>query len=129
LSSCCNPSERNRYITFINKSDKNIACQKVWSPHIITADSLFFCGFGATQILMDSIRIFECPKRDNGWEVSFNVIPFLQFSVMDDSIYEQYYKEPCDTIRKYVPILHIYQLTLEDLRRMNWTVVYPPEEE
>jgi len=47
---------------------------------------------------------------------------------MDWEIYKKYWNEPCDTIRKYVPILHRYQLTLEDLQRMNWTVVYPPPE-
>lgn len=36
---------------------------------------------------------------------------------------------PCDTIQKYVPVLYRYQLKLEDLEQMNWTVVYPPEGE
>ena len=35
----------------------------------------------------------------------------------------------CDTIQKYVPVLYRYQLKLEDLEQMNWTVVYPPEGE
>ena len=54
---------------------------------------------------------------------------YLQLIIMDYDIYLQYYKEPCDTFRKYVPILHRYKATLEYLQRMNWKIIYPPEEE
>ena len=37
--------------------------------------------------------------------------------------------EPCDTIRKYVPFLHRYLVSLEDMEQANWTIVYPPEGE
>ena len=35
---------------------------------------------------------------------------------------------PCDTIRKYVPVLQRYRLNLEDLENLNWIVPYPPTE-
>lgn len=79
-------------------------------------------------IKKDSSFIFECLNTHLGWEGDFEVIPYLQIIVMDGKNYIDYFKEPCDTIRKYVPILHRYQLKLEDLERMNWTVVYPPKE-
>jgi len=47
---------------------------------------------------------------------------------MEAETFDKYIDEPCDTIRKYVPVLHTYQLTLEDLQQMNWMVVYPPGE-
>ena len=128
LCACPDKTEGYRYITFVNKSDRGIVCQRVWSGAITNTDTLFFCGMGVVGIIADSQHNFECPIRDNGWEDSFNIIPFLQFLVMDAESYDRYIEAPCDTIRKYVPILHRYQLTLEDLKRMNWTVVFPPEE-
>ena len=129
LCACPKQEEGNRFIKFINKSEHRIACQMVWSGSITKVDTLYRCDYTSDRIILkDSIHFYECPVRDNGWEDSFNVIPFLQFLIMDGDIYEQHYKEPCDTVRKYVPILHCYQLTLADLQRMNWTVVFPPEE-
>ena len=48
---------------------------------------------------------------------------------MDEQTYSRYMFEPCDTIRKYVPILHRYRVSLEDMEQANWTIVYPPEGE
>jgi hypothetical protein len=48
--------------------------------------------------------------------------------ITDANVFYKYWQQPCDTIRKYVPILYTYRLTLEDLQRMNWMIVYPPEE-
>ncbi len=128
LCACPDKEEVHRYTTFVNKSDREIVSQRVFSGAITSTDTLFFCGMGAIGIMVNSQHNFECPIRDNGWENSFNAIPFLQISVMDAEIYDKYISEPCDTIRQNVPILHIYRLTLADLQRMNWTVVFPPEE-
>ncbi len=133
---CACPKDENghRYITFINKSERDISCQDFWSGSIIEADTLFQCGVGAVGIPANSLCKFPSLNH-SGWETDFKLIPYIQFLVMDDSTYVYYSKmlnyqliENCDTIRKYVPILHTYRLTLEDLQRMNWTVVYPPEE-
>jgi len=115
------------YITFVNKSEKWIVCQPFSIPrHFINTDTLFRCGIGAIGILPDSLYKFSSLNH-SGWETDFRAISHMQFLVMDTETYSKYIAEPCDTIRKYVPILHRYQLTLEDLQRMNWTVVYPPE--
>ena len=66
---------------------------------------------------------------DTGWKADFNVVPCMQFLIMDREIYRKYMFEPCDTIRKYVPILHRYLVSLEDMEQANWTIVYPPEGE
>jgi hypothetical protein len=125
---CACPNEDgNHYIYFINKSEKNIACQEVWWGKITFSDTLFQCRIGAVEIKKDSLHRF--PSCNNsGWETDFKAIPYIQLLVFDAETYYKYMQEPCDTIRKYVPILHRYQLKLEDLERMNWTVVYPPEE-
>ena len=122
---CFDYKERTLYITFVNKSDREIVCQRLWSGSITEADTLLECRTGAIRI--DSLYRFKSGNR-LGWETDFDVIPYIQFSVMDAETYIRYIEEPFDTIRKYVIILHRYQLTLEDLQRMNWIVVYPPED-
>jgi len=119
----------HRYITFVNKSDKDIKVQEVWSGHIMISDSIYQCRMFSMTIDVDSIFLFESSDKYKIWENDFEVIPFIQYLVMEKSIYEKYALPnfDCDTIRKYVPVLHCYRLKLEDLQRMNWTVVYPPE--
>ena len=129
---CACPERRGKgghyYIAFVNKSERKITCQMLWSGHITEADTLFQCRKAAIGIPSDSSYNFSS-VNDSGWETDFKAIPFIQFLVLDDEIYGKYITPPiCDTIRKYVPILYCYQLTLQDLQRMNWTVAYPPEE-
>ena len=120
----------HKYITFINKSGMSIDVQDVWWGHITTSDSIYQCHIPSILINTDSTFLFESTDRRRIWENDFKSIPFIQFLVMESRIFEKYAIPDfdCDTIRKYVPVLHCYQLKLEDLQRMNWTVVYPPEE-
>jgi hypothetical protein len=74
---------------------------------------------------MNSVTYF---RSYDYWEETLGKHSVFQLLITDAEIFNQYKKDTCDTIRKYVPILHHYQLTLEDLQRMNWTIVYPPEE-
>jgi hypothetical protein len=122
---CLHREDGHRYITFVNKSGKEIVCQEFWSGSITDADTVYQCRIGAVGIPADSLHHFESLDY-SGWESDFKVIPYIQYSVMDAMIFDKYIATPCDTIRKYVPILHFYRLTLEDLQQMEWTVVYPP---
>ena len=126
LCACPNGEKGHENITFINKSDREIACQPLCSSGIIAVDSLYQCRYGADGIDADSQFLYNS-LSDFGWEVDFKGMDFIQFVVMDGETYRKYLATPCDTIRKYVPVLHCYRLTLEDLQRMKWTVVYPPE--
>jgi hypothetical protein len=128
---CACPKDENghRDIAFVNNSEREIACQEIFGDGESTnSDTLFHCRMSAIGIHANSSYIFECDEYASGWEVEFKNIPYLQLLVMDAETYDKYIAEPCDTIRKYVPVLHIYRLTLSDLQRMNWTVIYPPEE-
>jgi len=127
LSACPGNEDGHRYITIINQSDKTI----VWQPRFFRIgetseqyDCLYVLG---GSIHSNSSFKFDYDDRGNTWEIGL-INHYLQLILMDAATYERYIAEPCDTIRKYVPILHRYQLTLKDLERMNWTVVYPPEE-
>jgi hypothetical protein len=124
---CACPKDENghRYITIINQSDKTI----VWQPRFFRIgeiDEQFDCLYTLGSIHSNSSFEFRFDDRGNTWEAGLNT-HYLQIMLMDDNVFSQYDLEPCYTIRKYVPILHTYRLTLSDLQRMNWTVVYPPE--
>jgi len=128
---CCdNKFDGQEYIYIVNKSSVDIRCQLNWPKSIPTADTLYRCQKIPFKVQRDSIYLHPSGNWDRGlgWEYDFKSNPYIQFLIMDDTIHHQYFLEPCDTIRKYVPILHHYELTLEDLQRMNWTVVYPPGE-
>jgi hypothetical protein len=91
----------------------------------VEIDSSFsFSEYSAHQILP-----WDYILKKVYYELTILIVDFELYQKYSDEIYYNSYKEPCDTFRKYVPILHCYRLTLQDLERMNWTVVYPPEED
>jgi hypothetical protein len=114
-------------ITIVNKSDKTLKFQ-LFNDYM---DTVFYCSQHGITILgavkADSLFSLMAPDRDM-WEYYFdNENRILSIDVGESTYdYDQYI--PCDTISKYIPIAHHYRLTLEDLNRMNWTIVYPPEE-
>ena len=126
----CPDEEGHYYITIVNKSERIIVFQPYEPRKVNTPpdqDSLFVCGIAALGFGSDTLYQFKCGSRNN-WETDLKGLLYIQFLIMDYEIYGKYIGTPCETIRKNVPILHCYRLTLEDLQRMNWTVVYPPEE-
>ncbi len=130
LCACPDKEEGHRYITFVNKSEKKISYQFAFDKILnIYQDTVFYCNKSSEGFIDDnSSYVLECPIRVDSWETDLSDLYYIQFLVMDGKKFNQYYTEPCDTIRQNVPILHIYRLTLADLQRMNWTVVFPPEE-
>ncbi|MCB9017428.1 MAG: hypothetical protein H6544_02320 [Prevotellaceae bacterium] len=124
LCACPDKTEQD-FIYITNKSDKTIAFQ----VNVNKQDEIFYCSDIGTTILI-SVKSNSTFKLDNGDTYSSwnSYLKSLTVFILDGELYEEYWQQPCDTIRKYVPILHTYRLTLEDLQRMNWTVVYPPEE-
>ena len=128
LCACPELDDECGYITVVNKSKQRIGFQ----PHLLTAnltheDSLFQCDKSAFGVYPDTLRRLSAGMHSD-WEKEMNGYSYLQILIIDAKTFDQYISAPCDTIRKYVPILHTYRLTLEDLERMNWTVVYSPEE-
>jgi len=125
---CPDREKGHQYITIVNRTNKDVVYQGL----INWTDTFFYCSNTGTTIPItvraDSLNKFEADIWSSGWEASLNRGEIMNILVADAEKYNQYWREPCDTIRKYVPILYRYQLTLEDLQRMNWTVVYPPKE-
>jgi hypothetical protein len=129
LYACPDKEEGHRYITFVNKSGNDICTHPEWFIHNNGEDTLYRCNSIPLHINANTSHNFESAIRSSSWEKEFSSgTHYLRFLIMDIKTYKRYMKEPCDTIRKYVPILHTYRLTLEDLQRMNWTVTFPPIE-
>jgi len=126
LCACPDNNDEHDYITIMNQYSKAI----IWQPRMIkigAIDTLYNCSYTNFIIAGNFMYNFRYDSRTS-WETGLGADWYLQLLLMDSDIFYQNYTAPCDTIRKYVPILHRYQLKLEDLQRMNWTVVYPPEE-
>ena len=122
------PERSEAYITLVNKSDQNIVYQEYRDFGHTFSDALFQCSVGAVEIQKRTSVVIESLDYA-GWKADFNYTPCIQFLIMDEQTYSRYMFEPCDTIRKYVPILHRYRVSLEDMEQENWTIVYPPEGE
>ena len=122
------PERSEAYITLVNKSDQNIVYQEYRDFGHTFSDALFQCSVGAVDIQKRTSVVIESLDYA-GWKADFNYTPCIQFLIMDEQTYSRYMFEPCDTIRKYVPILHRYRVSLEDMEQANWTIVYPPEGE
>ena len=123
LCACRNYKGGPPYMTLVNNSDIDISIQTSY-PENIQEDSMILCHYGLFYWGWE-----DCYRNPAGWYDYFETYKYIQYLIMDRDTFWKYHSEPCDTIRKYVPVLHVYRLTLEDLERMNWTVVYPPEEE
>jgi hypothetical protein len=122
------------YFVLVNHSDSTIIYQRNLSLHITADDTLIQCLNPPTRIKPNDSSIIECFNH-HGWETELSKNdPYVQILILGQRaldysfVFTSLGGTPCDTIRKYVPILHRYQLTLEDLQRMNWVVTYPPEE-
>jgi|WetSurMetagenome_2_1015567.scaffolds.fasta_scaffold213662_2 hypothetical protein len=130
LCACPDKENGHGYIKIFNKSEKDIAFIESFNPK----DTIFFCSDIGTTVLItipsDTFYLYEAPIdwKASYWEDVLNKGQTISIFVVDGKQYEKYWQQPCDTIRKYVPILHIYKLTLADLQLMNWSIVYPPEE-
>ena len=123
---CACPDKKGQEFIYIkNESDKKIAFQ----VSVNEQDTTFYCSNAGTTIFpkVESNSIFKLDDGDaySSWDSHLKTLTIF---ILDGELYGEYWQQPCDTIRKYVPILHTYRLTLEDLQRMNWTVIYPPEE-
>jgi hypothetical protein len=130
LANTCKYDDGHNCITLRNRLHKAIVCQYF----IGDTRTSFYCSYDNMAILdgvwADSARCLESYGSPSAseWEYYLDKGQILNILIGSRDMYEQYYQEPCDTFKKYVPVLHQYLLTLEDLNRMNWTVVYPPEE-
>ena len=123
LLCACPAPEGQEYIYIVNKSDKPIAFD------ISINDTTFQCSDIGHKVFF-GVQSNSTYKLNDGntyasWDTELQLLTIFIFY---RELYMDY-NQSCQTIREHVPILHTYRLTLSDLKRMNWTVVYPPEEQ
>lgn len=121
----CPDKIEQEFIYIENRSDKTIT----FDFSINKQDTTFYCSDTGRTVLFD-VKSNSTFKLDDGdayssWDSS---LKSLTVFILDGVLYEKYWQQPCDTIRKYVPVLQRYQLTLKELQQLNWTVTYPPTE-
>lgn len=119
----CPDKTGQEFIYIENKTDKTIT----FDFSINTQDTTFYCSNTGKTILFN-VESHSTLKLNDGdvyssWD---SYLKSFTVFILDGVTYEKYWQQPCDTIRKYVPVLQRYQLKLEDLQRLNWTITYPP---
>jgi len=120
---CPSREEGNNTIIIKNNSNRSIAWQPMFFK-IGEKEEQYNCKFviGGS---VDSQSSGEFYKDRGTWDGELNNDRYLQLTIIDKDSALEYFSSECDTFRKYVPVLHRYRLTLEDLEQRNWTVVYP----
>jgi len=85
------------------------------------------CALYELKSYVESYSTFKLNDGDaySSWDSAMKTLTIF---ILDGELYEKYWQKPCDTIRKYVPILQRYQLSLTELQQLNWTITYPPTE-
>lgn len=116
--SFANKSNRDVYVQVVDADEEQLRCSSRTSPYLYMDGGVaagitrvFETGWGTGNLWLDFVR-------EQG---------YLTVLVVDKATYMEYKDGSCDFIHQNVPILHRYQLTLEELDRTGWTIVYPPE--
>ncbi len=123
MSSTCKKDNNHFYITIQNQSDNDV----------------YLCGLATNfegkctlhrfSIIEKNSTLEYCPFN-NSIEKSLRGGGVLEFYLVNPNHYNAHNVfYDCDSIPIKNDILKHYQLTLEDLQQMNWTVEYPPEEQ
>jgi hypothetical protein len=123
------PKDERKEIIIINKSQKDISFGTVVGNSDNFWNIFWNCeGPGIKylqRVLADSSFELGGGRHDT-WTSTLSGGKILTIFFVDFITYNKYAPD-CEAIRENVPIFHYYQLTLDDLKQMNWTIVVPPE--
>jgi len=129
LFSQCKDDGLARYIDFYNNSGKPVCCYMPWEDGVFYPDTLL------PNITPTSYKPFPFKER---WSVNFgNPGPnenqlFAKFPTDTMSIFffdpDTLAKYEWATIREEYKILVRYDLSHNDLRKLDWRIYYPPTE-
>jgi hypothetical protein len=114
FSSCWDKDEQRDLTIKNNSSDSIYVIYTEIYPDTTLDCRLAAIGINANQEYQLFLR--------GGWESELGRIGVLQIFIIDKYIWNT---EPCETIKKSNKILKRYQLTLDDLRNLNWRIAYP----
>ena len=131
LSNTCNKKTENchKAITFINNSDKELYVTRSWNY----PDTISFAGIPNPALDPNFSKVNSHEKNTRAlwgrdcYEVLFgselyNYQDTLMVFVFDAQVLEN---TDWETVKQQYLILKRYDLSLEDLRNMDWTIEYP----
>ena len=125
LFSSCKKIEGHKYIKLVNNSDSELLFK--WMIYESAPnDNSYDCRYNGEFVDVNSSKDLDI-DRYAPWEAVLDT-NYLHVVVTDYNLSMQYNYDSCDSIRKYVPILHHYILTVKDLDRIHLTLAYPPED-
>ena len=130
LMGCPMIDSESENIKIVNQSDKEICFQ---------ANSLTYPFANEDTLLQSQFPVCGIKPRthylcyagtNSDWRRELHRCRFLQILIVENGDdFLKYLKAPKDTLRKYVPVVQRYHLSVKDLDRLHWTVTYPPTEE
>ena len=130
LTGCPMIDSESVNIKIINLSDKEISFQpNEFAYPFSKKDTLLqnhipVCGIKAKGHYLYSAT------TNSDWRRELYGGRILQILVIEDGDqFLKYWPSHEDTLRKYVPVVQRYHLTIKDLERLHWTVSYPPTED
>jgi hypothetical protein len=123
LCSCPANEDGHDHITIKNNSNRRIAYQ-ARNFKIGEIDNVFNCNYLMSGgVESNSTNQFFRGSRT--WEYELGNSDYLQIMLVDRDSLFKYPVSQCDTFKKYAPVLHTYRLSVEELNKRNWTIVYP----
>ncbi len=116
----------SRPVTIINQSDNDVyLCGRFTSFD----GQVTKCNLHRISVIAKNGGTISHHSFEEGVQGGADGRPVLEFYLVNPNHYNEHNVfYDCDSIGIKNEILKQYTLTLSDLRRMNWTVVFPPEE-
>lgn len=122
LSATCSNDNDNCHntITIINNSEKAIY---FYSGHGYPDTTIIdYNPYDAGAYYLIKKKSIHKNIKNDCFEYDFNLTPKLMYFIYDACILET---TPWDTIKAKYIVLKRYDLSLQDLQQMNWTITYP----
>lgn len=96
---------------------------------LLSACILIICTVYPIKVMNKEYYLYSATTNSD-WRRELYGGRILQILVIEDGDkFLKYWPSHEDTLRKYVPVVQRYHLTIKDLERLNWTVTYPPTED
>ena len=96
---------------------------------LLSACILIICTVYPIKVMNKEYYLYSATTNSD-WRRELYGGRILQILVIEDGDkFLKYWPSHEDTLRKYLPVVQRYHLTIKDLERLNWTVTYPPTED
>jgi hypothetical protein len=125
MANKCLKNEGHSYVGFINNSSNTIYVLPHVSDTLIPIWVASYKENKGNYVNPYASKQIYATSRHGLIETDGRINPYLYIFVLDMQVLENY---PIDTIMNNYMILQRYDLTISDLQRLDWQIVYPPNE-